>query len=228
MHRLLITLSRLIVRLLFILSLAVTISMTQALANTQIQPSIKQEDQLTELMSKLLPKTCYSAGEFDQALTISSVPKSIKSSGIFVYSCQNGLIWSTEKPSRSTLIYPLNKKGIIIDSQGNKQLINGRAQRELGKLLNNLMGGNMHYIQNHFSLKEKDGLLLTPLKKRMQKFITNISLAKAFNSTKITMTQPQQLIVIDVFNVNDFNAMGLSECKKMLPNRIATCEQLFQ
>ena len=228
MDRLLNHLNRLTIRQLFILPLAILFISAQALATAQAPLSSNHQDQLTKLLSKLLPKTCYSAGGFDQALTITAVPKPIKSSGIFVFSCERGLIWSTEAPSKSTLIYPLNKKGIIIDAQGNRQLLDGRAQRELGKLLNNLMGGNMDYIQNHFSLNNADGLMLTPLKKRMQKFITNISLAKASNTTKITMTQPQQLTVIDIFNINDYDSMELSECKKMLPNRTATCEQLYQ
>jgi len=42
------------------------------------------------------------------------------------------------------------------------------------------------------------------------------------------MTQPQQLTVIDIFNINDYDSMELSECKKMLPNRTVTCEQLYQ
>lgn len=178
---------------------------------------------------RLLPASCQHWGEFQQSLTLAGISDPVKSSGYFIFDCMKGLAWFTQEPLASTLIYLSDSKAIKIDYQGQEHSIDGRIQREIGRLLNSLIGGDLKYMTRTFNITGvSDIYSLKPIKNSLRKYISYIDVNLATTVKTIVMVQPSQSIEIVITNSDVIETLSSKQCKTTFSFMQGGCERLLQ
>jgi hypothetical protein len=190
----------------------------------------------TTTLSNYLPEGCYHAGEYQQHKTLAGMDKPLITDGSFVFNCNQGLIWHTQSPITETIIYKAQGDHFMVRADGSTQVLDSRAQRAMGKILNNLIGGNSDYLQQTFSIVEKessiekeDSVELTPKNKQMQKFLHSLSITPQTDSVKITLQlAEQETIVIRIFARRSFTTLEQTQCEQLPKLPPQACKILFK
>jgi hypothetical protein len=187
-------------------------------------------------LGSYLPQGCYHAGEYQQHKTIAGMDKPLITDGSFAFNCNQGLIWHTQSPIIETIIYKAQGEHVIVRADGSTQALDSRAQRALGKILNNLIGGNSDYLQQTFSITEKNNsieegssLELTPKNKQMQKFLHSLSITPQADSVKITLQlAEQETIAIRIFARHSLANLEQNQCEQLPKLPPQACKILFK
>ncbi len=178
-----------------------------------------------------LPETCYQLGRYQQQKKISGLTKPVETQGVFAFACDKGLIWHTAAPLRETLIYQRQGKTQLVHADGSQQPISGVVQRQLGLMLNNLLGGNAAYLEKNFTLAKKDqGLQLIPRKKRLEKFLQRIDITREQDAVNIHLQhQGDEYTAIRVYAIQSFSAFDVAQCSQLLAVEQShkLCQQLI-
>ncbi len=184
----------------------------------------------TTKLSGYLPESCYLAGEYQQHKTLAGMDKPLITDGSFAFNCNQGLIWHTQAPITETIIYKLQGNHVVLRADGSAQALDGRAQRALGKILNNLIGGNSDYLKQTFSIAEKNSSLeLIPKNKQMQKFLHSLSITPQADSVKITLQlAEQETIAIRIFERRSFTSLEQTQCEQLPKLPPQACKILFK
>jgi hypothetical protein len=205
-------------------------------------------------LDSYLPQGCYHAGEYQQHKTLAGMDKPLITDGSFAFNCNQGLIWHTQSPIIETIIYKAQGDHVIMRADGSTQALDSRAQRALGKILNNLIGGNSDYLQQTFSITEKSNsieegnsagkesgigkennigkessLELIPKNKQMQKFLRSLSITPQTDSVKITLQlAEQETIAIRIFARHSFANLEQAQCEQLPKLSPQACKILFK
>ena len=184
----------------------------------------------TTTLSSYLPEGCYHAGEYQQHKTLAGMDKPLITDGSFAFNCNQGLIWHTQSPISETIIYKAQGNHVVVRADGSTQVLDSRAQRALGKILNNLIGGNSDYLQQTFSIVEnEDRVELTPKNKQMQKFLHSLSITPQTDSVKITLQlAEQETIAIRIFARRSFTRLEQPQCEQLPKLPPQACKILFK
>lgn len=196
----------------------------------------------TTILGSYLPEGCYHAGEYQQHKTLAGMDKPLITDGSFAFDCNQGLIWHTQSPITETIIYKAQGNHVVVRADGSTQVLDSRAQRALGKILNNLIGGNSDYLQKTFNIVEKssdikkgsstekaDSVELTPKNKQMQKFLHSLSITPQTDSVKITLQlAEQETIAIRIFSRRSFTSLEQTQCEQLLKLPPLACKILFK
>ena len=189
----------------------------------------------TTKLSSYLPEGCYHAGEYQQHKTLAGMDKPLITDGSFAFNCNQGLIWHTQSPITETIIYKAQGDHVIMHADGSAQVLDSRAQRALGKILNNLIGGNSDYLQQTFSILEKNStekdssVELIPKNKQMQKFLHSLSITPQADSVKITLQlAEQETIAIHIFARRSFTSLEQAQCEQLSKLPPQACKILFK
>lgn len=194
----------------------------------------------TAKLSNYLPEGCYHAGEYQQHKTLVGMDKPLITDGSFAFNCNQGLIWHTQSPITETIIYKAQGDHVIMRADGSAQVLDSRAQRALGKILNNLIGGNSDYLQQTFSILEKNSaekdskdkensIELTPKNKQMQKFLHSLSITPQTDSVKITLQlAEQETVTIRIFARHSFTSLEQTQCEQLPKLPPQACKILFK
>ncbi len=195
----------------------------------------------TYKLSNYLPEGCYHAGEYQQHKILAGIDKPLITDGSFAFNCNQGLIWHTQSPITETIIYKAQGDHVMMRADGSTQILDGRAQRALGKILNNLIGGNGDYLQQTFTIVESDNsnkkedgkkassLELTPKKKQMQKFLNSLNITPQADSVKITLQlAEQETITIRIFARQTFTGFEQAQCEQLPKLPPQACKILFK
>jgi hypothetical protein len=196
----------------------------------------------TTTLSSYLPEGCYHAGEYQQHKTLAGMDNPLITDGSFVFNCNQGLIWHTQSPITETIIYKAQGDHFMVRADGGTQVLDSRAQRALGKILNNLIGGNSDYLQQTFSITEKEtsdekgtnnekesSVELIPKNKQMQKFLHSLSITPQTDSVKITLQlAEQETIAIRIFARRSFTSLEQTQCEQLAKLPPQACKILFK
>jgi len=181
-------------------------------------------------LASLLPKSCELAGEFSQQKQVADLPKSLDSTGRFIFSCQQGLIWITQEPFRETLVYRKDGQHSVIIPGAEVEPLKGRIHRELGKILNNLIGADVDYLNAHFQLgpSQSPTQLLIPKNKRLRNYIAGITLSPLADGTQINIMQGEgESIAITIRKTEPLQNLNANHCANRFPDDRTACELLF-
>lgn len=119
---------------------------------------------------------CFTSGKFHQTKKLEAIEKPIQSEGMFIFSCEHGLIWHTQSPILETIIYSKTGDHFRITEDKTAERLKGRIHSRLSSLLINLIGNDKKYISKLFETETtKNSLELTPKKRQLKKFIQSIS-----------------------------------------------------
>lgn len=141
-------------------------------------------DESLEVLKSLMPKVCNFSGEFSQSKQIKTLPVPLVSSGEFIYSCDLGLIWKTQKPIVESLVFTNQKLHFLVPEKLSVENLEGVQHDFLANLLLGLMAGNTEFISKEFEIdvSEKKGdviqLTLQPKNKMVKRAIHSVILEK--------------------------------------------------
>nr|WP_324256892.1 hypothetical protein [Cellvibrio fontiphilus] len=185
----------------------------------------------TAILQEYLPQSCYQLGRYQQQKSVRGLVKPIETQGYFAFACDKGLLWHTSAPLTETLIYRLQGATRLVRGDGSQQKLSGVVQRQLGQMLNNLLGGNKAYLERAFVIaRSEQGIQLVPRKKRMEKFLQRIDIAREQDTVSIRLQHPGgEYTAIRVHAIQSFELLNTSECSQQLAvERSADlCQQLF-
>lgn len=151
------------------------------------------DQEFDQELSALLPHGCYHSGNYVQIKSFVSLPEPIKSSGSFLYACDKGLLWQSREPHLESLIYTISQKSFRVAETGAVEEVQQRVHKELGKLLNKLVGGDLAYLQRKFLIeKELENFRLIPKSKRMRNFLQSIELTPVDGGVHLVLRHKEQ------------------------------------
>ena len=187
-----------------------------------------------KILAAYLPETCNQAGLYQQQKSIAGISKQIETSGSFVFACEKGLLWYASAPLQETLVYERQGGTRLISDKGSAKKISGAVQKQLGKMLNHLIGGDQRYIEKTFLIAQTDtGVRLTPRNKRMEKFLRSIDITRAADGVSIDMQhQGDEFTAIKVYQLQALADVSLAQCQQLAPATAPSfaraCQDLFR
>lgn len=188
----------------------------------------------TNLLDAYLPETCNQTGLYQQQKSIAGISKQLQTSGSFVFACEKGLLWYAGAPLNETLVYELQGSTQLITAEGTPKKISGTVQKQLGKMLNHLIGGDHRYIEKTFVVAQTDaGVRLTPRNKRMEKFLRAIDISRTDDAVSIHMLhQGDEFTAIKVYQLQTLVNTSFEQCQQLAPEAAPSfsiaCNYLFQ
>lgn len=186
-----------------------------------------------QLLESYLPETCYQTGFYQQQKSLAGITKVLETSGNFTFACDKGLLWHTSDPLNETLVYQLQGNTQLVSADGSSKKMSGTLQRQLGKMLNQLIGGNQRYLDKTFFIDATDaGVRLTPRAKRMEKFLRAIDISRGDDSVTIRMQhQGDEFTLIRVYQLQALDHLDMAQCVQLAPTEASgfasACKQLF-
>jgi hypothetical protein len=168
----------------------------------------------TNILNAYLPETCNQTGLYQQQKSIAGISKQLETSGSFLFACEKGLLWYASAPLNEALVYAV--------------------QKQLGKMLNHLIGGDHRYIEKTFLVAQTDaGVRLTPRNKRMEKFLRAIDIARTADAVSIHMLhQGEEFTAIKVYQLKALTSTSFEQCQQLAPEEAPSfsiaCQHLFQ
>ena len=153
-----------------------------------------------EVLKSLMPKVCHFSGVFNQSKQIKTLPVPLNSTGEFIYSCDLGLIWKTQKPIVESLVFTNQKLHFLVPEKLSIENLDGVQHDFLGNLLLGLMSGNTEFISKEFEIdvSEQKGettqLTLQPKNKMIKRAIQSVTLEKESTANEL------QIVITDKNN----------------------------
>jgi hypothetical protein len=189
------------------------------------------EGEDADLLSDLLPAGCFHSGSYSQIKSFASLPDPVKSSGSFLFSCELGLIWQSDYPINETLIYKKRAPHYRLSELGESTVLDQRIHKELAKLLNKLVGGDVGYLIRKFSLTEDgDGVKLVPRSARMRSFLQSVELRRdAEKAISITLRhKDQEATAMRIYDTQESESFAGLRCHEHLNHSASACNIIQQ
>lgn len=188
-----------------------------------------EEDNIEDQLETFLPQSCFLSGKFQQEKIIVDLGEPLVSSGRFIFSCENGLIWSSSEPFSETAIYKAKGKHLKILPDGSSEVLSGRMHRELGNILNNLIGAKVDRLRKTFKISSSEEyVILEPKSKRLRKFMASIRMSLLDEGVNILMASKSESTSILISNATGLSKLNLSECNHLFPSPALACEWLLK
>ena len=201
-------------------------------AQTQKHSAQETEQKPSDLikLAAFLPSDCFHAGQFQQAKKIKGMSAPLITLGAYIFDCQQGLIWQTNDPIVESIIYPIANIPLMIKAGDKIEVLDGKVHKTLGKILNNLIGGDTSFIDKNFSIASNDsGFLLTPKSRRLRKFIRNISMLQNESAVTITIAHSdEESTQIQLFGKRTLQKIDSSRCATLALAPISACAALYK
>lgn len=182
-----------------------------------------------DFLKSYLPETCYQTGEFEQQKPLGTTNKLLTTKGRFAFACDKGLVWHVESPLVETTLYQLNGRQWIKPADSEMQPLNGKVHLQIGKILNQLIGGNQDYLNKNFVSVNKDNQLeLTPRQRRMKKFLHSILIIRDSEQVNIKMLQQNNgFTAVRIYNIQNRSSLNETECRESTNTSRDVCQVLF-
>ena len=135
------------------------------------------------------------SGDFKQTKSVKKIKRDFVSTGVFLISKENGIIWKTQKPIVSELA--VNKGGVFErDAKGVSRRVLSKENpvfADFSGHIQSLLSGNISELEKNFKIfyeKQKCGfkLGLVPREGIVRKAVANIVIDACENVDKVTVT----------------------------------------
>lgn len=202
------------------------------LADSQIEDEKK-------LLADIFPTTCHFSGQFLQQKRIEGLPVPLRSDGDFFFSCDLGLIWSTQSPFKDALLYVNASRNYRINERGEIEPLSGIAHYSMSKIFLRLLRGDTDYFANEFAVSEvpETGVIeLRPESGFMQKGIERIDFKKNQSlehgvSLQVNVVDATgQVTQVSIDKITEHEIEGkrnaFEQCEKLYPSTSKWCEVL--
>lgn len=202
--------------------------------------SLKKASITDARLANLFPQSCHLSGHFVEQKNLIGLSEPLLSQGQFMFACDRGLTWHTDKPINEALIYSLGRQHFQY-SQETQAIapLTGRLHNNIGKLLVGIMGADIGYIDQYFQLideprtddaKAGKPYRFVPRKKAMKKFISELRLQKndAGGDANIIVEFDQPNVgstVLTITQVQYREGWSRLSCLEVFNNNTRICER---
>ena len=134
--------------------LALALLAACALAFSQSVSSSRDEEGLAKVCG-IISSHKITKGDFRQLKFIHKLKREMVSSGIFIISTDDGILWQTQKPYFSTMV--VTQKAIIqTNSKGKKSVLSSESNpsfEQFSKVISSVFTGNMNILTEKFDVE---------------------------------------------------------------------------
>ncbi len=158
---------------------------------------IKDEESLVEVCQALSEKKI-TKGDFRQIKLIFRLKREMVSTGVFVISADDGILWETQNPYASTMVMTKNSL-VQINAKGKKTLMNSETNAtfaQFANVLSSVFNANPKTLTENFNVEvvgtssEAWNINLTPKNSSIKKFIASIDMAGHGSIEIMTLHEP--------------------------------------
>ena len=179
-----------------------------------------------------LQRPCRYSGDFTQERQLEELSAPLVSTGSFMFSCDEGLLWEVRKPIFDARVYTTEKLNFRVRKNRNVTQLAGIADAKTASLLLDLMSGNTSALSEEFDLasggETSDSLVLKPKKRSVQKRLTQIIVEQQGDTINITMQAPDTGdYIITINNINLFDGDDLATCRQFSQLAFPACRVLI-
>jgi len=159
-------------------ALLCAISCTWVFAAANNSETKANESNAASQLAKLLGQECWFNGNFSQEKTVPNLPTILRSSGKFVFSCQQGVIWLNQQPMQEGFLFTTGNEQFRLAEDGALQPLAAKYQAYIGRFMLTLMDSEEAQLAAQFDidLANQNPLTfeLTPKQRRLKKAIQSI------------------------------------------------------
>ncbi len=136
-------------------------------------------------------------GDFAQTKLIKKIKREIKSSGTFIVSVDDGILWNTLKPFKSSMA--ITKTGIIqTNAQGKKNVVatgENATFEQVSSLMTSLFDGNIDALNKNFDIEfigsaSNWNVNLVPKDSSVRAFVESIEMAGQATINTMVLHEP--------------------------------------
>lgn len=136
-------------------------------------------------------------GNFNQTKMIKKIKREIKSSGTFIISIDDGILWNTQKPIASSMA--ITKNGMVQTSaQGKKSVMssgNNATFEQVSSLISSLFNGNPEALTDNFDIEfigssDNWNANLVPKDSSVKGFVSQIEMAGRSSIDSVVLHEP--------------------------------------
>lgn len=158
--------------------------------------SQKDEDGLAQVCEAISSRKI-TKGDFRQLKFIYRLKREMVSSGIFVISSADGILWQTQKPYSSTMA--MTKSAIIqTNSKGKKSVISAESNAtfdQFSKVLSSVFSGNPESLTQNFDVEfigttDNWSINLIPKNTSVRKVVSEIEMVGKISIDLMTIHEP--------------------------------------
>lgn len=158
--------------------------------------SRKNEDEFTKVCEAISSRKI-TKGDFRQLKFIYRLKREMVSSGIFVISSADGILWQTQKPYSSTMA--MTKSAIIqTNSKGKKSVISAESNAtfdQFAKVLSSVFTGNSEALTQNFEVEfigstDNWSINLIPKNASVRKLVSEIEMVGKISIDLMTIHEP--------------------------------------
>ncbi len=176
-----------------------------------------------EEASQLLAQHPCTRGNFIQNKYIPSIGRTLTSSGRFLITSEEGIIWQTEKPYPSIMVVGMGhlSQGTSVDSMTRMDTSSNRLFVEFAKAISSAFSGNLQEINNTFQVNfipngSQWQLLLEPREKAVSQIVKSIQLQGGSVLDAITMVEQNGSTITYLFSQHSFSQEPTEYEKQLL------------
>ncbi len=190
----------------------------------------------SDLLENWLPQTCQYHGKFQQTRTLEALPNPLQSSGVFLFDCDAGIIWHTDTPVISSVIYTNQKQHFRISANTQGKLLKGLVHANMSSMLQALMGGDVTHLTKIFTVElianpETDAaeeLKLLPKSAALKRHLQEIQLQKTAAEMNIWLINDETKSTrISTLEIAEFQRPATEQCHHLFGADSLNCEALY-
>ena len=190
----------------------------------------------SDVLEDWLPQTCQYHGKFQQTRTLDLLPNPLRSSGVFLFDCKAGVIWHTDQPIASSVVYTNQKHHFRISTDNQGKLLKGLVHANMSSMLQALMGGDVSHLTRNFTTQltsnqgttGADDLHLLPVNTSIKRHLQEIRLQKKALSMDILLVNNEtKRTRISTSEISEFKRSGTEECQELFGIDSLACEALY-
>ena len=157
---------------------------------------VRDEEALAQVCKSISSKKI-TKGDFRQIKLILRLKREMVSSGVFVISADDGVLWNTQKPYYSTMA--MTKSSIVQTSANGKKTVinssNNATFEQFAKVLSSLFNGNAETLTENFEIEfigstDSWNINLVPKNSSVKKIIEQIDMAGHSSMELMTIHEP--------------------------------------
>lgn len=183
-------------RLFFLLAVLCAVRAAETAGNKVKTDDSARGTDFSEVCASISSKK-YVRGTFVQTKFIRNINRSIQSSGEFVISAADGILWDTKKPFPSVLV--MTKTAVVqIGASGSRSVLAAGSNptfEEFAAVLSSVFNGDAGQLERSFDIDFAGSvsgwsMVLVPKDDSVRTFVSSIEMAGAESIDQILLTEP--------------------------------------
>ena len=178
-------------------SFLILLFLLPALAFSQVsEPKLKDEESFAQVCEAISSKKI-TMGDFKQLKFLQRFKREMSSSGIYIISADDGILWQTQKPYFSTMVMTRNAV-IQTNAKGKKSVLSAESNatfEQFANVLSSVFTGKSEALTENFDVEfigstDNWNINLIPKNSSVRKFVEEIEMAGKISIDVMTIHEP--------------------------------------